>query len=101
MRLISLLERQWLVIAYDMLKNNCCHFCDELLQRLGVGRVPAWVLNLAGAGAAVERSTAELTTMRCCKSIAVRAQAVGGPRCCRKASDPEECDGEADVHYLL
>jgi len=54
LKLICLLEKSWPVVDYDILSHNCCHFSDELCQRLGVGRVPDWVLSLAGIGAALE-----------------------------------------------
>lgn len=28
---------------YDLLSRNCCHFADDFCQRLGVGRIPAWI----------------------------------------------------------
>eukprot|EP00928_Gymnodinium_smaydae_P045486 TRINITY_DN30317_c0_g1_i1.p1 TRINITY_DN30317_c0_g1~~TRINITY_DN30317_c0_g1_i1.p1 ORF type:complete len:908 (-),score=192.40 TRINITY_DN30317_c0_g1_i1:106-2472(-) len=49
--LIDALAVEWPAHTYDLLRHNCCHFSDELCQRLGVGHVPAWVVNLAGVGA--------------------------------------------------
>mmetsp|Transcript_17152 Transcript_17152/g.30080 ORF Transcript_17152/g.30080 Transcript_17152/m.30080 type:complete len:456 (+) Transcript_17152:106-1473(+) len=54
MMLMTTLSTEWQGEAYDMLHNNCCHFSDTLCRRLGVGRVPTWVTNLACAGAAVD-----------------------------------------------
>mmetsp|Transcript_809 Transcript_809/g.1839 ORF Transcript_809/g.1839 Transcript_809/m.1839 type:complete len:266 (+) Transcript_809:99-896(+) len=51
--LIDLLRKEWPVSSYHTLRCNCCHFSDELCERLGVGRIPSWVLSLATAGAAV------------------------------------------------
>lgn len=28
---------------YDLLDKNCCHFANELCQRLGCGSIPTWV----------------------------------------------------------
>jgi len=28
---------------YDLIEKNCCHFANELCQRLGCGSIPAWV----------------------------------------------------------
>lgn len=28
---------------YDLIDNNCCHFANELCERLGCGSIPAWV----------------------------------------------------------
>ncbi|CAE8657244.1 unnamed protein product [Polarella glacialis] len=40
--------------SYDLLRRNCCHFADEMCQRLGVGRIPAWVYRLARVGARID-----------------------------------------------
>merc|ERR1719195_1567494 len=50
MRKMSL---EWPGNSYDVLKKNCCHFCNELCQRLGVGPIPEWITNLAGMGARI------------------------------------------------
>lgn len=50
-QLIQVLEVAWPAADYDILTRNCCHFCSELCQRLGVGPPPSRVLNLAGASA--------------------------------------------------
>merc|ERR1712014_24929 len=39
---------------YDLLRRNCCHFADDFCQRLGVGRIPAWVYRLARIGARID-----------------------------------------------
>lgn len=45
------LRKEWKGAGYDLLRHNCCSFCDQLCTRLGVGRIPGWVTNLAAAGA--------------------------------------------------
>lgn len=40
--------------SYDLLRKNCCHFCDELAIELGVGPTPAWTSRLANVGAMLE-----------------------------------------------
>jgi len=52
--LLSTLAQDWQGEDYDILKQNCCHFSDALCRRLGVGPIPGWITNLAGAGAQVE-----------------------------------------------
>lgn len=54
-RLLMEMADEWPGKNYDLLHRNCCHFSDELCRRLGVGSVPAWVTNLAGAGATLNR----------------------------------------------
>jgi len=38
---------------YDLLHQNCCHFAVAMCKALKVKDVPAWVTNLAAAGAAI------------------------------------------------
>jgi len=49
--LLQLLTEDWTGDSYDLLRHNCCHFCDNFTQRLGVGPCPRWLTNLAGVGA--------------------------------------------------
>lgn len=49
--LLLQMAKEWPGQAYDLLLHNCCHFCDALCIRLGVGALPVWVTNLAGVGA--------------------------------------------------
>ncbi|KAK9143827.1 hypothetical protein Syun_013227 [Stephania yunnanensis] len=44
------LSREWPGDSYDLLARNCNHFCDELCERLGVPKLPAWVNRFANAG---------------------------------------------------
>jgi len=71
MELINALRKDWPISSYNTLRKNCCHFSDELCQRLGVGNIPNWVMNLAGAGAAVMDAGDTV----CCKTTQ-------GPWCC-------------------
>lgn len=41
-------DLNWRGVEYDILRHNCCHWCDAFCQTLGVGRIPAWVNQLAG-----------------------------------------------------
>lgn len=52
--LISSLRGEYLGGDYNLLRKNCCHFCDDLCQKLGVGRVPGWVYRLARIGARID-----------------------------------------------
>eukprot|EP00929_Paragymnodinium_shiwhaense_P118302 TRINITY_DN9023_c0_g1_i1.p1 TRINITY_DN9023_c0_g1~~TRINITY_DN9023_c0_g1_i1.p1 ORF type:complete len:336 (+),score=58.93 TRINITY_DN9023_c0_g1_i1:175-1182(+) len=49
----SKLAEQWSGGAYNILRKNCIHFCDELLLNLGVDRAPGWVTGLHETGAAL------------------------------------------------
>lgn len=52
--LISQLQIEYPGRDYDLLRKNCCHFADDLCQRLGVGRIPGWVYRLARIGARID-----------------------------------------------
>lgn len=52
-RLVEQMRKEWSGKSYDILERNCCHACQELCTRLGVGSIPWRVMNLAGAGATV------------------------------------------------
>jgi hypothetical protein len=49
--LLNVMCTEWIGMDYDLLLRNCCHFCDAFCGKLGVGSLPPWVTNLAGAGA--------------------------------------------------
>mmetsp|Transcript_82857 Transcript_82857/g.238071 ORF Transcript_82857/g.238071 Transcript_82857/m.238071 type:complete len:248 (+) Transcript_82857:75-818(+) len=53
-KIMKLMEMRWLGKEYDILRKNCCHFCDEVLSQLNVACMPAWVTNLATAAAALQ-----------------------------------------------
>mmetsp|Transcript_56370 Transcript_56370/g.183114 ORF Transcript_56370/g.183114 Transcript_56370/m.183114 type:complete len:277 (-) Transcript_56370:486-1316(-) len=48
------LRRQWPGRSYNLLNRNCCSFCDEFCIGLGVGRIPPWTRNLAGAASSLK-----------------------------------------------
>jgi hypothetical protein len=52
--LVRRMMKDWPGRKYDVLKRNCCHFCDELCVALGLGPIPRWTTHLAGAGATME-----------------------------------------------
>mmetsp|Transcript_58665 Transcript_58665/g.166775 ORF Transcript_58665/g.166775 Transcript_58665/m.166775 type:complete len:283 (+) Transcript_58665:112-960(+) len=83
LRLLRLLRPSWPVEGYDTLTKNCCHFCDELCQRLGVGSVPAWAVSMADAGAAV----AAHGDVTCCREVASQSREAFSRCCCR--AEPE------------
>lgn len=51
---ISSLREEYLGGDYNLLRRNCCHFSDDLCQRLGVGRIPGWVYRLSRIGARID-----------------------------------------------
>mmetsp|Transcript_134504 Transcript_134504/g.335561 ORF Transcript_134504/g.335561 Transcript_134504/m.335561 type:complete len:198 (-) Transcript_134504:134-727(-) len=51
-RILNVLKHEWPGTSYHILENNCCAFSDAFCRALGVGPIPMWTRNLAGAGAA-------------------------------------------------
>jgi len=45
--LVAQLKSEWQGQHYNAIKRNCCHFCEDMLERLGVGGLPSWVNRLA------------------------------------------------------
>jgi len=43
----------WKGEEYNLLRHNCVHFCQAFCEELEVQSVPAWVRNLAAAGAMI------------------------------------------------
>ncbi|CAE7611287.1 desi2 [Symbiodinium microadriaticum] len=58
--LLSEMAKRWPGREYNLLNKNCCHFSDELCQLLGVGELPSWVTNMAGAASKVGPGLREL-----------------------------------------
>lgn len=54
MEILEAMRHDWRGPDYDLLKRNCTHFSDEFCHRLGLGRVPKWVMNLSAAGVTVK-----------------------------------------------
>eukprot|EP00927_Polykrikos_kofoidii_P026103 TRINITY_DN23308_c0_g1_i3.p1 TRINITY_DN23308_c0_g1~~TRINITY_DN23308_c0_g1_i3.p1 ORF type:complete len:253 (-),score=36.72 TRINITY_DN23308_c0_g1_i3:17-694(-) len=52
--LVNQMGNEWQGLDYDLLRHNCCFFSNDFCERLGVGPIPSWVRNLAGAGATLE-----------------------------------------------
>lgn len=72
LQIIHVLMQSWDAKGYDTLHRNCCHFANELCQRLGVGTIPTWVRNLAELGASI----AETTDPTCCCQVAKKSSLV-------------------------
>ena len=58
--LLANMAKRWRGRQYDLINKNCTHFADELCQLLGVGELPSWVTNLAGAASRVGPGLREL-----------------------------------------
>jgi len=51
-QLIEEMKTEWRGCTYHLLSRNCHHFSDSFSQKLGVNRIPTWLNELAGTGAA-------------------------------------------------
>lgn len=51
-RILSEMKLDWRGSSYHLLARNCHHFSDALCRKLGVGRLPPWINDLAGVGEA-------------------------------------------------
>lgn len=47
---VRTLQAEYVGCSYNLFHRNCCHFADDLCQRLGVGQIPPWVYRLASLG---------------------------------------------------
>ncbi|CAE7323226.1 unnamed protein product [Symbiodinium natans] len=57
---LDCMASDWPGCGYDLLRRNCCSFCDALCIELGVGPMPTWVSNLAAAGASLSDAALDL-----------------------------------------
>lgn len=53
-RIISDMLEEYPGQDYHLLRRNCCHFADDLLLRLGLQGIPAWVHRLSRLGANID-----------------------------------------------
>jgi hypothetical protein len=51
-QLIEEMKTEWRGCTYHLLSRNCHHFSDSFCRKLGVNRIPTWLNDLAGTGAA-------------------------------------------------
>jgi len=51
--IINSMQSFWSSEAYHLLAQNCCHFCEDLCAKLGVGNIPHWINHLANTCAMV------------------------------------------------
>jgi len=73
-RLLRALQPEYMAVLYDTVRHNCGHFCNDFCLRLGVGRIPTWVNQLAATGANAQSNVWEMTDPKCCQAMAGEAQ---------------------------
>merc|ERR1719210_1923379 len=70
------MEQERLGIDYDLLRHNCIFFCKAFCIALGVGDIPSWINNLAGAGASLQEGA--LQAANAAQQAAILAAAKAG-----------------------
>lgn len=81
-RLLEVLQEKWTVATYHILHKNCCHFCQEFANCLGVGKLPDRITRLASVGASVVsgcstmRSASFLEMFCCSEEVPQRSEGV-------------------------
>lgn len=64
-KILLRLEKEWLGRSYDVVRRNCCHFCNRFCALLGVDALPDWATNLAVAAATIADTEEQFTTVVC------------------------------------
>jgi len=76
LKIIEEMKQDWPGKDYDLLRRNCVLFSKDFVDKLGAGPVPAWVTNLAGAGATVQDGLMQAATQA--QALAILAKAKAG-----------------------
>eukprot|EP00930_Biecheleria_cincta_P004411 TRINITY_DN105326_c0_g1_i1.p1 TRINITY_DN105326_c0_g1~~TRINITY_DN105326_c0_g1_i1.p1 ORF type:complete len:655 (-),score=97.63 TRINITY_DN105326_c0_g1_i1:34-1998(-) len=81
--IIQEMSDRWQGRTYHLLRRNCCHFADELCQKLGAGRIPEWTHRIAGIGGKAAEVIGGLdrqaSLMHFSQSLANHERALAGP----------------------
>lgn len=76
MDIVMKMKREWPGVEYDLLRHNCVCFSKALCIALGVGDIPSWLNNLAGAGASLQEGA--LHAASAAQQVAILAAAKAG-----------------------
>lgn len=74
-QILSKMKKEWRGAEYDLLRRNCCSFCEVFCSYLGVGPLPNWIKNLAAAGATLCDGVLSAATAAQAASIVAAASA--------------------------
>lgn len=81
--IIQEMSDRWQGQTYHVLRRNCCHFADELCQRLGAGPIPEWTHRIAGIGSKAAEVVGGLdrqaSLMHFSQSLANHQHGLAGP----------------------
>lgn len=79
---------------YDVVRNNCNHFCDEFAFALVGKRIPPWVNRAASIGTWAGLGEVRINKGRVCVCVSARVSALiaqrGGPSACELNRNPYE-----------
>jgi len=67
---------------YNLLTKNCCHFADDICQRLKLGKIPSWVHRLATLAGALSKLSGSIldTAGGTCCSVCINGP-LDGSKC--------------------
>ncbi|CAJ1381250.1 unnamed protein product [Effrenium voratum] len=92
-QLLQLMLARWPGAKYNVLSNNCCHFCDEFCRLLGVGAIPSRLFTLAKLARAMLTSMQALEQRRQDAAAFIRGSEAFQVGCCTPAATaPKEVD---------
>jgi len=74
-KLVEEMKPEWQGNQYDLIRRNCVIFSADFAKKLGVKDVPAWVTNLAGAGATIQDGAMQAATAAQAAAIMAAAKA--------------------------
>lgn len=74
-RVLQGLQREWLGNSYNLVRRNCCSFCNVLCDALGVRHLPGWVDRFAriGSGGIEAAETVTRTAKLAAQGVAAGA----------------------------
>ncbi|CAJ1438183.1 unnamed protein product, partial [Effrenium voratum] len=85
-QLLQLMLARWPGAKYNVLSNNCCHFCDEFCRLLGVGAIPSRLFTLAKLARAMLTSMQALEQRRQDAAAFIRGSEAFQVGCCTPAA---------------
>mmetsp|Transcript_19863 Transcript_19863/g.62150 ORF Transcript_19863/g.62150 Transcript_19863/m.62150 type:complete len:312 (+) Transcript_19863:1300-2235(+) len=101
-QILNEMKQEWRGSSYSLLTRNCHHFSDALCGRLGVGRLPPWINDLAGVGDATATafdkvySSVSISDAFSSVKSGLYLTFTGVPECLSGRRRPElQADGEA------
>lgn len=90
--LMARMGKTWNGQKYNVMRNNCCHFCQALSFVLGVSGIPDWVCSMADVGSSLADAPNQVRAVVCATVGCGCTQQHG-----HSASVVDEMPGEFDL----